>query len=289
MPIHNFDADFSAPYDNRIPISLPSLPSVSQLSHSSGKRTPFDGSDQFKRSVHVEEFTTAGFRSLDENLKQYWTGIKVPTKDSYRLLRVKIAGGDKSLLIWSDDLKEGRARLPVASINRTSHEFLQEKFSPTYHPMTYRYLNTDRTLVAQVFRPVPYLVSYEMSVWAERKRDMEHIMFQILQRFNPIAEFRMYDGHLQGSIYLRYKGMTDNSDKEASADTHANVRYEVTFDAEAWLPLPERIVPTVRGVVTNLRESFGELIEQPVIDSNSGASLGLRTGNYSIAGLPAYF
>lgn len=289
MPIHEFNADFSAPEDMRIPLGLGKIPSVSQLSDSSGKRTPFDGSDNFRSSVRVEEFSTAGFRSLDENLKQYWTGIRVPTKDSYRLLRVKVAGGDKSLLIWADDLKEGRARLPVVSLSRGSHEYLVEKFSPTYHPMTYRYLNTDRTHVALIYRPVPFLVSYEMIVWAERKRDMEHIMFQILQRFNPIAEFKMYDGHLQGSVYLRYKGMNDTSDKQASYDQHANVRYEVNFDAEAWLPLPEKIVPTVRGTVASLKEAYGDIVTVPTIDTNSGTNFGTRVGDHSVTGLPAFF
>jgi hypothetical protein len=287
MPIYGFDADFTAPFNPQIPVGLPSVPSVSQLSHSD-KRTPMDGSDNFAYSNYVQEFTTAGFRALDESLKQYWTGIRVPTKDSYRLLRVKIAGGDKSLLVWADDLKEGRARLPVASLNRTSHEYLTEKFSPNYHPMTFRYLNTDRSVIAQIFRPVPVLVSYEMSVWAERKRDIEHIIFQVMQRFNPLAEFRMFDGHLQGSVYLRYKGTTDASDKDASYDTHANVKYEVAFDAESWLPLPEKVTKTVRGVVTSLREVPGEIINNPIINSGGGVGLDTRSGSASTV-LPTYF
>ena len=248
-----------------------------------------DGSDASARTQYVQEFSTSAFRALDESVKHYWTGIRVPTKDSYRLLRVKIAGGDKSILVWSDDLREGRARLPVASISRTSHEYMPEKYSPTYFPMTYRHLNTEKSLAAQVFRPVPYLVSYEMTIWTERKRDIEHIMYQVLTRFNPLVEYRMFDGHLRGSVYLRYKGMSDTSDKEVSHDTHANVKYELNFDAEAWLPLPERIVPTVRGVVTSLREVPGNIIRMDKIDSNAGNDFGLKLGSHSVVPLEKFF
>jgi hypothetical protein len=57
----------------------------------------------------------------------------------------------------------------------------------------------------------------------------------------------MFDGKLEGNVQLRYGGAQDASDKEAGYDQHANVRYEVTTTAEAWLPLPEKIVPTVYG------------------------------------------
>lgn len=291
MPIHNFDADFTVrpePSPN-VPVGLPKDPSMYQTAHSEGGRVFLDGSDASARTNYVQEFTTSGFRCLDESVKHYWTGIRVPTKDSYRLLRVKIAGGDKSLLIWADDLKEGRARLPVASISRTSHEFMPEKYSPTYFPMTYRHLNSEKSLAAQIFRPVPYLVSYTMTLWTERKRDIEHIMYQVLTRFNPIAEYRMFDGHLRGSVYLKYKGMSDTSDKETSFDSHANVKYELNFDAEAWLPLPERIVPTVRGVVTSLREVTGKIIAQDKIDTLAGNDFGLKLGSNSVVPLQAFF
>ena len=128
-----------------------------------------------------------------------------------------------------------------------------------------------------------------MTIWTERKRDIEHIMYQVLTRFNPLVEYRMFDGHLRGSVYLRYKGMSDTSDKEVSHDTHANVKYELNFDAEAWLPLPERIVPTVRGVVTSLREVPGNIIRMDKIDSNAGNDFGLKLGSHSVVPLEKFF
>lgn len=263
MPTYNWDSDFSTGgYVNspNIPDGLKDIPSVRQLSHAEGGRNPFDGSDFLAYPHHLEEFLQPGFRSLDEAMKQYWSGIRVPTKDSYRFMRVKISGGDKSLLIWNDDLKEGRARLPLAAISRESAEFNPEKFSPPYHAMTARYLSRRADQAAKVFRPTPWLVDYKLVIWAERKRDAEYILFQVLNRFNPLAEFRMFDGKIAGAVQLRFGGYNDASDKETGFDQHANVRYEVSCAAEAWLPLPEKIVKTVLGTVTNLKEKLGEIL-----------------------------
>jgi len=262
MPVYNFDNDFSVKGSatQSLPFGLKEIPAVRQLSHAESGRTPLDGSDLQTYPNHLEEFLQPGFWSLDSAMKQYWCGIRVPTKDSYRFMRVKVAGGDKSLLIWADDLKEGRARKPLAAISREGHEFNPEKFSPAYHAMTARYLSRRGNMAAKIFRPVPFLVEYKLIIWTERKRDAEYILYQILTRFNPLAEFRMFDGKIEGNVQLRYGGCTDASDKETGFDQHANVRYEISTTAEAWLPLPEKIVPTVLGRVALLKEKLGEVL-----------------------------
>lgn len=266
MTVHNFGSNFitsPAAYDaapGMFPHGLNQSPGISQLSHVQGGRDPFDSSDFQAYPVYVEEFVTPAFRALDDAMKQYWTGIRVPTKNSYRFMRVKIAGGDKSLLIWTDDLVEGRVKLPVAALSRESHEFNENKYSPRYHSMSVRYLNSGGTAVARIYRPVPFLVSYKMNIWTETKRDAEYILYQVLTRFNSLAEFRMFDGKLQGNVQLRYNGCNDVSDKETGYDQNAKVRYEVSMVAESWLPLPETIVPTVRGSVRTIRENSGDVL-----------------------------
>ncbi len=263
MALYNFDSDFTikgpAAPDN-LPIGLNEVPGARQLSHVEGGRTPLDGTSFQSYPYYLEEYLQPGFWSLDSAMKQYFSGIRVPTKDAYRFMRVKIAGGDKSLLIWADDLKEGRARLPLAAISREGHEFNPEKFSPHYHALSTRFLNTRGNLVAKVFRPIPYNVNYKITVWTERKRDAEYVIHQILTRYTPLAQFKMYDGRIAGNIILKFGGCNDASDKETGYDQHANVRYEVTTTAEAWLPLPEQVVPTVLGRVTSLKEQVGSLL-----------------------------
>lgn len=277
MPIHDFLVPNSEvnllPQEvrNNLPFGAQEVPGVRQNSHVEGGRVGIDGSELSSHPTHLEEFLQPGFRALDDAMKQYWSGMRVPTKDSYRYMRVKVAGGDKSLLLWADDLKEGRVRLPLAVLDRTGHEFNPEKYSPAYHAMTARYLSTRGDRVAIVYRPVPFLVEYTLTIWAEHKRDAEYILYQVLTRFNPLAEFRMSDGKLEGNVQLRFGGSSDTSDKETGYDQHANVRYEVTTTAEAWLPLPEKIVPTVLGRVAVVREKLGEILVAAV-GGASGAS-----------------
>jgi len=108
--------------------------------------------------------------------------------------------------------------------------------------------------VALVRRPVPFLVRYTFTIGASWKNDADHALQQVLTRFNPLAEFVMRDQHLEGSVQLRYEGAADTSEKEAGFDQKANTRYEVTMTAEAWLPLPELVVPTILGHANVVRE-----------------------------------
>ena len=126
--------------------------------------------------------------------------------------------------------------------------------------MKTRFLSKRGDQVAKVFRPTPWLVTYKIIIWAEHKRDAEYILYQALNRFNPLAEFKMFDGKIQGNVQLRFNGSTDASDKETGFDQHAKVRYEINCTAEAWLHLPEKIVKTVLGTVATISEKSGEIL-----------------------------
>jgi hypothetical protein len=228
---------------------------VAQSSDVQGGRHNLYGEPLGTQPEFIQEFLMPGFHALDEAMKTYWSGIRIPTKDSYRFIRVKIAGGDKSILIWRDQLKDGRVKFPVASINRTSHEYNPQKFSTPVLTMARRYTSSRMDRVALIRRPVPFLVKYTLTIWASWKRDADNALEQILTRFNPLADFVMSDHHLQGSVQLRYEGSSDTSEKEAGFDQKAKTRYEFSMTAEAWLPLPELIVPTILGHVNVVRES----------------------------------
>lgn len=202
---------------------------------------------------YLQEFLIPGFSALDEALKTYWAGIRVPTKDSYRLVRVKVAGGDKTVLFWADDLRDGRVRLPVISLNRETAQPNPDKFSPPYLAMR-RLFSADRRYQSIVYRPIPFLVEYELTSWSVWKRDADHILYQVMARFNPLAEFTMSDGHIRGNVQLRFGGYSDASEKEAGFDQQAKIRYEFKMTAEAWLPLPERVVPSILGMVNVAQE-----------------------------------
>lgn len=243
--------------------------SAKQLAHVQGGRTniltggPSGGSID---PTDVEDYLMPGFWALDASMKMYWSGMRVPTRDSYRFCRIKIAGGDKSFMVWRDDMVNGRARLPVASLSRGKVEFNKDRFSPPYLSMAMKYPTRrgDRALL--VYRPTPWLVEYTMSVWAEHKIDAEHLQYQIITRFNPLAVFRMCDGHIKGDVTLRFGGAADQSEKEVSADQNRMVKYDFTMTAEAWLPLPERLVPTVLGHVVSVKDSTSGDVLQSIMN-----------------------
>lgn len=263
MPIYNFNSQFTFTNFTPGPKSMGGAlefskdidfypPSSTQLYDNQGQSNIFGDSDQTSTEF-MQEFSEPGFRYLDNAMKLYWSDVRIPVRDIVKFMKVKIAGSNKSIQIWIDDLKHGRVKLPVMSINRTSHQYNPDKFSYPYHPMAIRYMNNQRTRISKTLRPVPYLVDYTLTIWAEHKWDVEHAIFQIMPRFNPLAEFRASDGHVVGNVQLRFGGMVDNSDKEASAEQLAKIKYELTCTAEAWLSLPEQIVPSVISTYTNYK------------------------------------
>ncbi len=276
MPLHSFNAEFT-PTPRADNASLEMVPLIAthpqgleQLSDVEGGRTKFLGDSTQAHPDFIQEFLMPGFRALDEGMKNYWSGMKIPTKDSTRMMRVKIAGGDKTILAWRDLMSDGRARLPVASLNRLSFAQDPRKFSPPYLSMTRRYTSNRMDRVALVKRPVPFLVTYELIVWASYKKDAEHILYQILTRFNPLAEFKLYDDHISGVVVLKCDGSTDHDEK-------AKVRYEFKMTAEAWLPLPETIVPTILGQVSSVRESAtqAQLLSASVTQTQMLSAIGI--------------
>ncbi len=67
----------------------------------------------------------------------------------------------------------------------------------------------------------------------------------------------MFDGHVRGVVTMHFEGQADVSDKEATFDEQALVKYDYAITAEAWLPLPERLVPTVLGTVLAVKDFNG--------------------------------
>lgn len=217
----------------------------------------------------IHEFVAPGYRTMDRGLKNYFSGLQVPTKDGVKLMGVRIAGGDKPYLIWAQDLRLGRVTLPVMAITRQSDDDNPMKFSPAHtHYMTKRFLDTEGSRIALTYRPVPALINYSLSVWAESKTDLEYILYQVRTRFNPIAEYFVEDEHLRQAVQLRYNGFTDAVDNEVPAEQRANKRYDYAITMEGWLPLPEKHVPSVLGRVVSFKEStiggaqdFGPVLE----------------------------
>jgi translation initiation factor IF-1 len=275
MPVHDFD--FQAPGPGNLkdmrfdpktstPAGAPEpKPQISPIPKNFPDETARD--DIFYEDININkaedvaEILPAGYRTMDRGMKNYLSGIRIPTKDGMRMMQVRIAGGDKTFLIWNQDLRRGRVTLPVMSVNRGSATYNSEKFSPPKHLMSRRFVDNTGSRIAAAFRPVPYLIEYSLTIWAEHKRDAEYATYQINTRFNPLAEFVIEDEHLKGTVILRWNDWTDSSDKDVEADIRPNVRYDLSITAEGWLPLPEKLLPTVLGRVTTISEEDGTALQ----------------------------
>lgn len=261
MPVYTFGTQFvfkqmprgapvaAVPGAITKPAINPHAPGTTQNSHVEGGRVANTWEEHRVESQDVEEFIEPAFHYLDAAMKHYWSDIRVPTRDAYRFVRTKVAGMRTSLQVWNEDLVHGRVRLPVISISRTGHSYNPAKFTPPYGPIRKRFVDRARTRVALYRRPVPYNVDYTLSIWGEHKRDVEYILYQMLHRFNPLAEFRVSDGHTVGNVQMIFDSSSDASDKEASSEEHAKVKYEIGYTAEAWLSIPETTTPTILGNV----------------------------------------
>lgn len=265
MAIYDFTF---APKSNRplgigaVPERAPAMSPVLPEQDSQVKDELFVKDLNVNQPEEIKSNLVRGFHAMDGGVKHYFEGILVPTKDSVRPLDVRVAGGDKTFLQWTQDVRAGRIKLPVLSINRTAWRFNVQKFSPPYIPMSRRFANPDGSRIVLTYRPWPALIDYTLSFWTERKRDMEYIMHQIIIRFNPLAEFRVDDeAGLRGNVQMRLGEMTDNSDIDIGAEELAKVRYDVNITIEGWLPLPEKILPTALGRVVSMHDRDGTFLD----------------------------
>jgi hypothetical protein len=65
--------------------------------------------------------------------------------------------------------------------------------------------------------------------------------------------------------------MTAAVDDDVPAEQRANKRYDYSISMEGWLPLPEKIVPSILGRVFSLREGTGIALETgEVLDTVAG-------------------
>lgn len=215
----------------------------------------------------VENVFPVGLRAMDRGVKELFQDMDVPTKDGSRKLDVRVAGGDKTILFWKqlmDADSENRIKLPIMSVNRTGWEWNPQRQTPaSAGPYFYRRF-ADKSGSRAILSPreLSMIISYTLSVWTERKRDVEYINWQIMSKFNPIAEWTVEDEFSRGNIVGKLGGVTDSSDIDIDPNQLAKVRYDYTLQIEGWMSLPGRIVPTVLGQVQVIKEQdTGEVFE----------------------------
>jgi len=259
MPIHNFDfspknlnAGVRPEVNPVVPVTVANQPAADRVDAQA--HDPINTATDDVNNVYPN-----GLRTMDRGIKEFFQDIDVPTKDGNRKLEVRIAGGDKTILFWKqlmDVDSENRIKLPVMSVNRTGWQWNPMRQTPASagHYFYRRMADKDGTRAIVSPRELGVFVDYTLSVWTERKRDMEYIDYQIISRFNPLAEWTVCDEFMQGNIIGKFTGATDNSDIDSDPNQLAKVRYDFNIQIEGWIPLPGRIVPTVLGKIQTIGE-----------------------------------
>ena len=262
MSIYDFNADLrQSPSPEMLGPHVRKIPGIEQLDDIKGQRVENLGEFNSQYSAYVREDVPVAFYGLERSLKHYFSDIPVPAKDHVRFMRVRIAGAELATLFHTQSQQEGKTILPIAALEGgKDYEFNPLKYSLPYYPMTVRYLNNCRNKVAKVFRPVPVLVNYTLTVITQSKRDMGIVQTHLLRRFNPYAELMVDDGRISGAVQLYYKGANTTTQLEVPFDQDQIQTWELSFQADTWIPLPELITPTVRGTVAVWRESCGSSI-----------------------------
>jgi len=106
VPIHNFTSKDDVK-DGIIPPQIPGHPDL--------RRDPDFIEDPTNTTVDqdIRSILPVGFATMDRGIKHYFSGalpgappaIRIPTKDGMKELTVRLAGGDKTILIYKQDLQ----------------------------------------------------------------------------------------------------------------------------------------------------------------------------------------
>jgi hypothetical protein len=220
----------------------------------------------------IRELNIPGFHFIDRAIKNYFSGIRIPVNqgtEKYKMLGVKISGGEASTLIMADkDIRGGRLALPLMSITRTGESHDAKRYSPAYLPTNRKYHNDGRR-VELIYRPVPYLLDYSLEIWTEYKSDAEYALYSINSRFNPLASFFLNDTTgFSYELVMKFMSSSDNTELEVDHATHAKVKKLVNIQVEGWLPLPTKIVPTILSNPISVKEGVGAISGNNLTISN---------------------
>jgi len=214
----------------------------------------------------IREVASRGFFTLDDGLKNWLSGIKIPTLDSYKVASVHVVNQDRSILSWAQEFIDGRVSLPIISLQRQSWVFDPNRFTPPYVPIRTEF--TDQTLRRKrlIYRPMPFKVEYSVYMWCQFKQDAEYIDTHIIRRSNPLGEFYVEDQYYSQIARVKHTGTNDNSDIDVAKD-RAKVIYNMGLSVEYALPMNEKIAPTVLGRVATIKESpVGEVFDVYRVD-----------------------
>lgn len=258
MPVHDFQfhpprstvPDHPAYVDETHDISI----TPEKVPNLSDKPVVMDDDANNYAPENTREAITKGFYVLDEGMKNWLSGIRIPVKDTYKIASAHVVTQDRTILAWAQEFFNGRVDLPVISIKRNSWSFDSQWFRPPYLPMGRRFTDNSGKRMRKVYMPIPFKVEYAVSVWAEFKQDAEYIQTNIVKRCNPMGMFTTQDEYVSQYARVMMSGVNDSSDIDTGAKERPKVVYDINLSVEYGIPVNEEVVPTILGKVVSLKE-----------------------------------
>lgn len=202
----------------------------------------------------IIEVANKGFYVLDEGMKNWLSGIQVPTRSGSKMASVHVVSHDKSILAWAQEFFDGRVPLPAISIQRQSWAFDSSHFTPPYKPFQTMFADISRKRMRMIYRPIPFKVEFNITIWGQFKQDIEYIDANIITRCNPLGEFEVEDERLQQYVRVKHNGSTSQSEVDIDAKTKPKVQCEISMTADFALNVNEKLVPTILGKVVSIKE-----------------------------------
>lgn len=258
MPVHEFN--FTSPRSTmpHHPAFVEQVQDISirpeKVPNLTDKPVVMDDDENNYAPEMVREVVTKGFYVLDEGMKNWLSGIRIPVKDTYKIASTHVVTQDRTILSWAQEFFNGRVSLPVISIKRDSWNFNQDWFRPPYIPLNRRPTDESGKKYRLVYMPIPFKVDYTISAWSEYKQDAEYIQSNITKRCSPMGMFTTQDEYIHQYARVMLSGVNDGSDIDVGAKEKPKVVYNINLTVEYGIPVNEKIVPTVLGKVVSLKE-----------------------------------
>ena len=191
--------------------------------------------------------TTVQFLDLfnDINIKRYDRGgnfvkyVEVPVKYSPK----------EKIWFWLNERKDDEM-LPVLSVALTGVEYSLERAANKHQKIN---ACSVPGVLRQFLNPVPYDLTFSVSLWALYMADVDQILEQILPFFQPYVMIRVYSPELESKFDVKtiFNSATPDIDFEYTDETFRILKYTLDFTVQTYLFKPMENVGIVQQILVN--------------------------------------
>lgn len=145
-------------------------------------------------------------------------------------------------------------RFPVIGAEITSISYDSARESGRYEKST---IDSGDNTITYTRTPVPYNITFQLSVATEYLSEQDQIAEQILPFFNPYVYTSVYIEDIDTSIDVKigFESVSPQQDVDIVEDEYRTVLWQYEFTANVYLLRPESSIKTIRKVVQKIYTS----------------------------------